>query len=352
MLKGIVTKDDKVWQGHPDVAYFNDTIFVVFRESDHHMARSHTAIKLIHKGKNQSFSKPITIAKGADRFNCPRLSVINDQLYIICDEVEISAPGKFFRNENDETKTKNWIWKSSDGFKWEEPIKTQILGIVPDRICPTEDGYLVATHTKKHFDVPIGDQEKDQIKAEYSGFLVQNVWHSESLEDGAEWTKHKLCHVEGFDFCEASVCRMKNGTYMALLRENSQRGLPAYACHSIDGKEWSSPVATRMFGCHRPVTGVLKSGRVLTTYREQSGVFSKGFWAKNTFACLTQPKSAFGDFSASIILPLDHDKSKRSDSGYTGWVQLPDTSIFVVNYIVDLAKNPYICWYQIREDEF
>ena len=105
-------------------------------------------------------------------------------------------------------------------------------------------------------------------------------------------------------------------------------------------------------GCHRPVSGVLKSGRVLTTYREASFSFQRGFWAKNTFACLTDNKSVLKDFGNSVILPLDHDRSPCSDSGYTGWVQLSDESIFVVNYITADAQRAYVKWYQIHEDDF
>ena len=54
----------------------------------------------------------------------------------------------------------------------------------------------------------------------------------------------------------------------------------------------------------------------------------------------------------SIILPLDHDNSKSSDSGYTGWVQLLDGTIFVVNYITGEEERPYIKWYNFREEDF
>lgn len=350
MLNGVITRDDSVWQGHPDVAWFNDELFVVYRESDHHMARGYTRVCLVRKNKKQRFSKPVAIAKSKNRFNCPRLSVIKDILWLICDEVVIAGKGTFFKLEDNESKTKTFLWKTKDGDEWEGPIETNIKGIVPDRICTTDDGFLVATHTKKYFGVKSKNKKNEEMQRVYHGFLVQNIWHATDME--GEWTKHDLCHKEGYNLCEASVCRLNNNSYLALLRENSALGLPAFACYSQDGIAWSNPIETRMFGCHRPVTGPLKSGNLLTTYREASGSFLPGLWAKNTFACLTMRLSVHEDMVKSIILPLDHDNGKRSDSGYTGWVQLPDESIFIVNYITQSAPRPYIKWYVIRESDF
>ncbi len=350
MLDGIITRDDSVWQGHPDVAWFNDELFVVYRESDHHMARDYTRICFTRKTQKQRFSKPAIIAESSKRFNCPRLSVVGDTLWLICDEVVVGEKGTFLKLENDESKTKIFLWKTKDGDKWEGPIETNITGIVPDRICPTDDGFLIATHTKVYFGTKSKNKEVGNIQTENLGYLAQNIWYTTDLE--GEWTKHPLCHKDGYNFCEASVCRLQNNTYLAIIRENSALGLPAFACYSKDGITWSNPIATRMFGCHRPVTGQLKSGNLLTTYREASGSFLPGLWAKNTFACLTKKGSIQEDMVQSVILPLDHDNSMRSDSGYTGWVQLSDESIFIVNYITQSAPRPYIKWYSIYESDF
>ncbi len=45
-------------------------------------------------------------------------------------------------------------------------------------------------------------------------------------------------------------------------------------------------------------------------------------------------------------------KFKKPDGGYTGWVQLPDGRIFVVNYITDDAPKPYIRGYILNEEDF
>lgn len=329
MIKGTVTRDDAFWQGHPDVTLFKDTLVVVFRESDRHMTMKPTKIKCTVKARNKPFTSPVEIASSTDRLNCPRLVVVDEVLYLICDKVQ--SIGSYLQAENDEDNTEVLFWRTNDLIQWDGPIHTGIRGIVPDRICRIPSGYIVATHTKM------------------SDKLVQNIWHSASL-DGT-WSKHTLCESKEYNLCEASVCQMSNGLF-ALMRENSGLGLPALVCHSDDGLHWSSPQQTRMFGCHRPVTGVLRSGNILTTYRESCHSFAPKYWAKNTFACLTHVDSAKLDFRNSIILPLDHDHSPKPDSGYTGWVQMSDESIFIVNYITSDAPRPYIRWYQIMESEF
>jgi len=349
MQTGVITQN-QYWQGHPDVVLFRDSLYIVYRESDHHMSHDFTRICLVQQA-NGKFLPPRTISQkhyvpGFDtkRYNCPRLSVIDDKLWIICDEVNVE------KGENYEKHTKVFLWSSSDGVDWEGPVSTNITGIVPDRICSTDDGFLIATHTKKYFDFPLEDEEADAAKAYLSGSLVQNIWYATSLE--GEWTKYPLCHKRDYNFCEASICRLSDGTFLALMRENSAKGFPAFACFSYDGLVWGVPEATRMFGCHRPVTGLLRSGNLLTTYREASHSFARGFWAKNTFSCLTKINNKL-DFTLSVILPLDHDTSKtHCDSGYTGWVQLPDDSIFIVNYITNNLNMPYITWYQICESDF
>ena len=198
MLDGVITRHDSAWQGHPDVAWFNDELFIVYRESDHHMARKYTRICLVRKNKKQRFSEPEVIAKSSQRFNCPRLSVVGDTLWLICDEITMSGKGTFFKLEDDENNTKNFLWKTKDGNEWEGPIETNIKGIVPDRICLTDDGFLIATHTKVFFGKKSENKKVEAIQKGYCGYLAQNIWHATDIE--GEWTKHPLCHKERYNF--------------------------------------------------------------------------------------------------------------------------------------------------------
>lgn len=350
METGIVIRDDGVWQGHPDVAFFNNKLFVVYRESDQHKTASKTRIQLTWSEDTETFFGPMTIAESLDRYNCPRLSVIQDALYVLCDRVR--ASDDYVGAEDTPELTCVLMWKTTDGETWEGPMDLGITGIVPDRILQFKDQFLIATHIKEYLqkNEESTEIEKSFLPYDYRGNLVQSVWISENLEEGP-WHQHSVAKKADLNLCEGSIFYAKSRLF-CVMRENSAKGRPAYYCTSKNGIGWSSIRATRMAGCHRPVCGCLRSGQLLTTYREASHSFFRGYWAKNTFACLTHPDSFFQGFSKSIILPLDHDNSKRSDSGYTGWVQLPDDSIFVVNYITKDAKKPYIKWYRFDESEF
>jgi sialidase-1 len=136
------------------------------------------------------------------------------------------------------------------------------------------------------------------------------------------------------------------------MRENSRRGWPAFKSLSRDGgRSWAGPYETLMGGAHRPTAGLLPSGRILVTYRYFPG---GGGWRRlNTFAYIEEVESALEpdpSRQAGALLPLDHDRSPAADSGYTGWVVLPDrVTIFVVNYIVDDAPRAQIRGYYVYE---
>ena len=52
-------------------------------------------------------------------------------------------------------------------------------------------------------------------------------------------------------------------------------------------------------------------------------------------------------------MPLDFDRSPKSDTGYSGWVQFPDGEIYIVNYIVDDAyDSAQIRGYSLRPEAF
>ena len=50
---------------------------------------------------------------------------------------------------------------------------------------------------------------------------------------------------------------------------------------------------------------------------------------------------------------MDYDRSVKSDTGYSGWVQMPDGSIFIVNYIADDAYDrAQIRGYRLKLEDF
>ena len=354
MKKGIVSKNDSYWQGHPDVAYFQGNFYVVFRQSQKHRAVSHTQIMLTRSRNGMRYNQPVCIAQTSDRYNCPRLSVINNMLWVICDCVK--KGNDFIEDENNESSTSILLWCSNNGVDWSSPIQTNITGILPDRICSTNDnGFLIATHTQKKQPITEKDKDLNENWLSNKGYLAQHVWKTDQNLYLPNWKRYSVAEKQGFNFCEASICNTGE-ELICLLRENSQRGDPCYWTASTNnGISWCEPLKTRMFGGHRPVLGKLSSGRYLTTYREQSCSHIPGYWAKNVFACLTNEQSMHSRTQPclkSVILPLDHDNNARSDGGYTGWVETEDKQIYIVNYITKDAPKAYIVWYLIEENEF
>ena len=341
MFNGVVDRNEKCWQGHPDVAYFNEKFYVAFRQSKEHRSFIRTKIRLASSIDSRNYENISTILDGKKvRWNCPRLSVIGDRMWLVCDCVRPLEEG-FVKSENNPRALSIWIMSTKDGINWTKPSKTNIRGIVPDRMRLLKSGeWVIASHRYKEC---TGN----------TGRLVQNIWKTTNLNK--PWKMATIADVEGKNFCEGSICEMHDGNLVCMMRENSGKGLPAYVSFSNnDGIRWSAPKPTRIFGCHRPVLGQLKSGKYLVTYREQSFSFESPYWAKNTFACLIDKeslsKAPYCRFS--IILPLDHDRSKKSDSGYTGWIETPDGRIYIVNYINKTNLKPDIVWYEINENEF
>ena len=343
---GIVIKNDHLWQGHPDVAFFQDMIYVVFRESNSHRVLNSSAIKCVKSSDGIVFSKPQTILRSDDHsmYNCPRLSVIDDKLYLTCDHLKDPEDQDFKNRENNENNTSIRISVTEDGNKW-SVIYTNIKGIVPDRIFKAPNGtFLIGSHSAG---VPNADSNLS-----FTGRLLsQYVWSSNCIE--SEYWDRYIVESTNRHLCAGSICKINKGEIICMMRENSGLGLPAFVSRSSDsGKTWVGPLLTRFFGCHRPTLGRLRSGRLLVTYREQVFSTNTGYWGKNTVCCLSECPVDSYDFKYSVLLPLDHDTSPVSDSGYTGWVQLPDGSIYIVNYITNDAPKAYIKWYIIREKDF
>lgn len=150
---------------------------------------------------------------------------------------------------------------------------------------------------------------------------------------------------------------MPDGTLVAFMRENSGEGRDCQKAVSYDnGESWEGPYRAPLPGCHRPVAGLLQSGKILITYRfMQGGKGWLGTWTQNFFAALTDVESAKARERKeqwARIMPIDFDRSPVSDLGYSGWVQFDDGEIYVVNYIVDDAPKAQIRGYSLSEQDF
>ena len=344
MKKFTVSRDDSIYQAWPDLALTpSGKLVCVFSECTHHHDRSYTRIMLCDsddRGRNWSPKRPLTLpSQSPDPFwfwNCARISILRDgRLAVLVDRVSDESSSREGANSN-------YLFFSSDeGRTWTEPILTPAQGIVPDKLCELDNGrWLLSCHRK----------DPD------FGKLVQRLWFSD--DKGKTWNgpvtvgRHK-----GLNLCEVSIIQAGGPTLVAFHRENSGQGWECHKSISHDyGETWGELIPFPLPGCHRPVAGFLRDGRILITYRFSLGGKPRVGWCtQNFFAALTDKESALAptrDEAKARIMPVDFDRSPEADLGYSGWVQFEDGEIYVVNYIVDDAPKAQIRGYSMEMRDF
>ncbi|MCD6519140.1 MAG: exo-alpha-sialidase [Anaerolineae bacterium] len=349
--KFTVARDDEIYEAFPDVALTHGGRLVcVFAECTHHVDRSYTCIMYTvseDRGRTWAPKRPLTEPLHGDPrrdpyWNCPRISTLSDgRLVVVVDRIA-------GRNEGVGGEQSNWLWFSADeGESWEGPYETPIYGIVPDRVVELRQGpyrgrWLVSAHTV--------------LQTPQGPLWAERCWASDDA--GQTWRgPFTIASERGLLLCEGSALELPGGELVCFLRENSGQGLDAFKALSYDGGEhWEGPYRMPMPACHRPVAGMLQSGRVMITHRYmQGGSRGMGWRTQNLFAALTDVPSCLArerEQAHTRILPLDYDRSPASDTGYSGWVQFPDGELYVVNYLLDDAPKAYIRGYALREEDF
>ena len=295
------------------------------------------------------------------KWNCPRIQRLQDGRVLALCDVFPSPPDE--RTDLTNSHIVFW-WSTDEGETWSAPQHTPIFGIMPDRVVELPSGeWLIVTQARWK-----------EGRFERQGNLTELAFRSS--DGGQPWQGPGIVgHDPRYQLCEGSVLLLPDGELVCYLRENSHRNLPGFKVFSQDGGHtWEGVYETPMAGCHRPVAGLLPSGKVLVTYRYlQAGAMGDyhagrqtaestwsepqriSYWARNTLAYLETVESAKArelSRQGGIILPLDHDRSPRSDGGYTAWAVLHDGTIFCVNYIVDDAPMAQIRGYWFRESDF
>ena len=321
-----VSRDTAFHHGWPDLTAAPDgSLVCVFSECTSHCVRPYTRIMFCRstdEGRTWSPKEPLNegTAELAFYWNCPRISTMPDgRVVIIVDRIPRSG------EEGGACNAENLLYTSHDNGKtWSAGTLLPLKGIVPDKYRFLNNNRLA---TAAHYAL-----EKT---------LTQFLRYSD--DNGATWSEPvTVAHDDTHHFCEVSLLPMGGETVVALMRENSGMGYDCFKAISADnGATWSEPVPFPIPGCHRPAAGFLKDGRILITYRfHQGGLCGKGNGAQNFFGALTDRASLLADTrqgAAVRIFPIDYDRSPKADTGYSGWVQLPDNSIYAVNYIVDDA---------------
>jgi len=335
MKKFTVARNDNFYQAFPDVTIFGNTLYCVFTRTTHHGNRLDSRIMLTTSvNRGQSWIEPEVLMGENDHdpkdgfFNCARISVVNGELAVVADRV--------YGGEA-EDKAENYIMFSKDGIKWTKPHNTGCHGIVPDQLIEFKGTVLLSAHRK------------------VDGYLRQYLWIS---EDGCKtWgDRITLASVDGLNLCEVSILPLGDDL-VAFMRENSGLGYDCQKTISHDGgKTWGKVTCFPLPACHRPVSGVLKSGNIMITHRfMQGGKGWVGFWTQNFFAGLTNKESVLSEERnqcSTRIMPIDFDRSAVSDIGYSGWVQFDDGEIIIIYYIVDDAPKGQIRGCSLYEHDF
>ena len=317
---------DPVWyHAWPDVTLAADgTLVCVFNECTHHCHRPHSRIMLCEshdRGRSWTPKHPLTEATdGLDYYyNCPRIFTMPDgRIGVIVDRIPVSD-----KERNGMRNAAAAIYFSEDNGKtWSFPEVLPLRGIVPDKIHVLDTGRLLSSAHHIH-----------------QGVLSQFLRYSD--DGGRTWSDEiTVAHDPRYQFCEVSLLPMGGGVVAAFLRENSCRGLDCFKTLSFDnGETWGPVTEFPLPGCHRPVTGFLRDGRIFITYRfHQGGCVGMGCSAQNFFCAVTDRESVLSGERKEAharIIPLDYDGAAKADTGYSGWVQFNDGEICIVNYIVD-----------------
>ncbi len=340
--KFIISRDDTYYHAFPDVVLTpSGKLVCVISECAHHGDRSYTRVVLrdsTDRGRTWSAKRSLTDAtSGMPYWNCPRISMLRDgRVAVLVDLVGTREHGEGY------DKLRNVLFFSpDDGNTWSGPVSTPAQGIVPDKLRELANGrWLLACHVQ------------DTVTKN----LTQRLWFSD--DQGGHWHGPVIVGQQaGLNLCEVSLLEVNPGTLVAFHRENSFRGLDCFKTVSRDnGETWSAPIAFPLPGCHRPVAGLLQDGRILITYRfMQGGKGWLGSWTQNFFAAVTDPASALAPErheASTRIMPVDFDRSPKSDLGYSGWVQFPDGEIYIAGYIVDDWPRAQIRGYAFGPDEF
>ena len=247
--KYTVSRDELIYEAWPDVVLTDGgKLICVFSECEHHLNRDGARIMITEstdRGKTWSKKKPFTEKGNKDSFfNCARISKLLDgSLAIICDK--LSGFG------NSKTAL-TYVWYGDkEGLNWSEPRIFDFNGIVPDKLLQLKNGRLIISN---------------HCKNETNNQNEQHLWYS---DDGKNWSDRvTVAADERYNLCEISILECENNSLVGFLRENSRKGYDILKVISYDnGETWSPVYNSGIDSGHRPVSGFLKDGTVMITYR-------------------------------------------------------------------------------------
>ena len=360
-----VSRNDEIYEAFADIAQAPDGVLVcTYRESMCHSSRPWSRV-IVRRSFDRGLSwgprqvviernREQTIA-GAGRLNCSRITACADGTLLLIVDLLLRETFTEYLEPN---MCMNLLFRSTDsGATWEGPGETGISeGIVPS-IKELSDGRLIVGVTEQ-WPGAKGEEDFVEVQTAYLSEDKGRNWEGpfkipnpgEPTLNGAPWRLN-----EG-DFVE-----LDDGALVCYIREDGERICGWKSLSRDGGRTWSVPKRTQMMHClGRPSTGRLRSGEIAVTYRVSCGLStSLGLYVETPTAALqnltgavdSEAREDYRSDSEVRFAFLDNDRSVSPDSGYSGWVQLANGDLYVVNYVTDDAPRAYIRGYLVgRED--
>ncbi len=360
-----VSRNDDIYEAFADIAQTpNGTLVCTYRESICHSARPWSKV-IVRRSFDRGLSwgpRQVVVERtreeseaGKGRLNCSRITACADgTLLLIVDLLWRDTFAEYL----EPNMCSNLLFRSTDsGATWQGPEETGISeGIVPS-IKELSDGRLIVGVTEQW---PGEKGEEDFIE-------TQTVYLSE--DKGNNWEgPFKIPDPEGpkinegpWRLNEGDFVELDDGALVCYIREDGERVCGWKSLSRDGGRTWSRPQRTQMMHClGRPSAGRLRSGEIAVTYRVACGLStSLGLYVETPSEALQGFAGAMAsetqeDYRADAearFAFLDNDRSVSPDSGYSGWVQLDDGDLYVVNYVTDDAPRAFIRGYRVgRED--
>lgn len=309
-----ISTNQQKYSSFPDIVKFNGQYICVYREGDsHHPTKSWLMMTRSSNGENwkkRNFAYS-ELDKQGFVFNCPKFSIIEDTLWLVCD-TKTSQKERF----------SEWeivAWYTKDGKTWNGVIDFKINGMVPDKIIKYKNQYIMGYHI-----------------IENEG-LVQMAAHSVDCKYWRDRTTVAISNSH--QYCEGSIVNVSD-SLICFLRDNRNPLAQARYTISHDGYNWTEPVRLGI-SAQRIVAGIKKygahKGEIIATYRDT----------------LNRTISLFAlNLSSEKLTTYEIDSENKDtnlyDFGYTGWVENEDGSVSIVYYIKKNNNNPVICYKKLE----
>ncbi len=348
--KFTISRDESVYKAFADIAQTKDGVLVVtYRESMMHGAYPFSRLKVRRSldGGYRWLPEQTLLEKDATQrqgsLNCPRIAAMSDGSLLLV--IDYMPPDR-----TREEKASILLFRSTDaGATWSGPADTGIRDAIVPSLKQLSNGDLLLGLTRLTYpDGTLANHREEQ-----------QVYRSSDL--GKSWQGPSAVpqHPQiPLNLNEGDFAEMDDGTVVLYMREDKE-GLSGWKSLSKDsGRTWSEPMRAHMHSvCGRPSAGRLRSGEVVVTYRTCNAVSaSLALYVESAAeAVRTKPRNRdqyATDYHAGRWMLLDNDRSLYPDTGYSGWVQLPDGRLLVVNYLIDDAPRAFIRGYRVAREDY